>query len=101
MNEEKIILGDKVRAELDIVLNMKMEEFHLLGYDRVTKDDIWECLMNRTWKDVKEKSHMYELINDVLALSVSQYMNYLSLHAYQESPESFFKQFEEDGNVKG
>jgi len=86
---------DKVKEELEIVLVSKVEEFHLLGYPKVTIDDVWDCLINKKWKDVKEERPMYLLVDDVLSLSVSDYMNYLSLHTYHESPDWFFQQFEE------
>lgn len=94
MNEEQVVPLDKVREAVDIALAMKVEELHYFGYDRATKDDVWECLINYTWKKVKEEQHMYQLINDVLSLSATDYMNYLTLHKNHESPENFFKQFE-------
>jgi hypothetical protein len=94
MKAAKEHLVDKHREELAEVINSKVEEFHFLGYDRVTTDEIWDCLKKRKWKKYKEEKMLHQLVNDVLSLSPSEFMNYLTIEAQNASPEWFFKDYE-------
>ena len=38
------------REEVDVVLESKREEFALLGYPKATKEDIWNCVMEKLKK---------------------------------------------------
>ncbi|GGE75347.1 post-transcriptional regulator [Priestia taiwanensis] len=85
---------DKHRDELAEVIMSKVEEFHFLGYDRVTVEEIWDCLKKKKWKKYKEDKLLHQLVNDVLSLSPSEFMNYLTIEAQNASPEWFFKDYE-------
>jgi Post-transcriptional regulator len=85
---------DKYREDLIEVVNSKVEEFHFLGYDRVTEEEVWDCLKKRKWKKYKEEKMLHQLVNDVLSLSPSEFMNYLTIEAQNASPEWFFKDYE-------
>ncbi len=59
----------------------KAEEFRLLGYEQVTGADIWECV-----SDGYRKTGMpplYAVVNDILSLKVTQYMNFITLNLYR------------------
>lgn len=71
------------RNTLEPVIQSKIEEFHLLGYDRISDDELWECMLNKVWKKkqkVKDKM-LHQLVEDVLGLSINDYMNYLAMEA--------------------
>ncbi|MDG4655400.1 post-transcriptional regulator [Ectobacillus antri] len=76
------------REQLQVVLESKADEFKLLGYDQVTAQEIWDCLMSKKWKQ-PEEIKLYQLVNDVLALSSSDYMTYLTMEAYKAPLRSF------------
>ncbi|WP_342046360.1 post-transcriptional regulator [Bacillus sp. OTU530] len=84
---------DAYRQELNVVLQSKMEEFHMLGYDRVTEQEIWTCLKSKKWKQLPEEIKIHQLVNDVLTLSTSDYMTYLTMQAYK-APLSSFEEYE-------
>lgn len=84
---------DAYREELSVVLQSKVEEFHMLGYDRVTEQEIWTCLKSKTWKRLPEEIKIHQLVNDVLKLSTSDYMTYLTMQAYK-APLSSFEEYE-------
>ena len=86
---EKEGLIEVYREQLQIVLDSKVEEFHMLGYERVTLEDVWKCLKDKKWKKVGPDVRLYELVNDVLTLTASDYMTYLTLKAYQAPLWSF------------
>jgi hypothetical protein len=86
-------LIEAYREQLSIVLESKVEEFQMLGYDRVTKEDVWKCLKTRKWKKVDSDVRLYELVNDVLTLTANDYMTFLTMKAYQ-APLWSFEEYE-------
>lgn len=74
---------DAYREQLKIVIDSKVEEFRVLGYDRVTTKDVWECLKVKKWRKVDQELKLFQLVNDVLSLSTSDYMTYLTMQAYK------------------
>ncbi|HDR4421285.1 TPA: post-transcriptional regulator [Bacillus cereus] len=86
---DKEALVESYRGQLQVVLESKVEEFHMFGYDRVTDDDIWKFLKVKKWKKVDSDVRLYELVNDVLRVSANEYMTYLTVEAYQAPLWSF------------
>ncbi|MFD3449378.1 post-transcriptional regulator [Microbacteriaceae bacterium 4G12] len=76
-------LVDAYREQLQLVLDSKVEEFHMLGYDRVTAQEIWECLKGKKWKRLTGDVKLHQLVNDILTLSTGDYMTYLTVEAYK------------------
>jgi len=59
----------------------KAEEFALLGYEGVTGKDIWDFVSEKYVQTGFPPLH--RLINDILSLKPTQYMNWLTLSAYK------------------
>jgi len=74
---------ENLRAELMPALQCKYDEFRLLGYEQVTHEKIWECLRQKRWKTLEEKK-LYELVSDILSLSIGEYMAFLTMSSYRE-----------------
>lgn len=74
-------------------LESKLEELRMLGYDRVSLEEIWDCLEKKKWKKKKDK-FLHEIVEDILSLKLSEYMSYLTIEAYK-GPD-FFSQFENE-----
>lgn len=70
----------RLQEKLNEVLVSKMEEFHLLGYDAVEAQEIWECV---TSKYKKEWPMFHQIVNDIYSLKPTDFMNWLTLNAYQ------------------
>lgn len=64
-------------------LHSKHIEFSYMGYSIATTDEIWNCLTNHVWQGDPEKK-LHQVVQDILHLSSSTYMNYLTLHTYQD-----------------
>ncbi|WP_017728625.1 post-transcriptional regulator [Halalkalibacterium ligniniphilum] len=73
------------------VLN-KLDEFHFLGYERATEQEVWDCVQYKLRKK-KEFIPLYEFVNVILTLSPQFYMTWLTMNAYKE-PEDWFKELE-------
>lgn len=63
------------------VLESKCKEFHLLGYEKATIVDIWACLLHKGRE--KQLWCLHEVVSMILSLKVTDYMNYLTVQAYQ------------------
>lgn len=60
----------------------KMEEFHLIGYDRVTLEELWECVLAKLKKE-KELVRIHNLVRIILTLKATDYMTWLTVAAYR------------------
>lgn len=86
-------LVEAYREQLQIVLESKIEEFQMIGYDQVTIEDIWKYLKAKKWKRINADIRLYELVNDVLTVTANEYMTYLTVEAYQ-APLWSFEEYE-------
>ncbi|ARK29217.1 post-transcriptional regulator [Halalkalibacter krulwichiae] len=80
------------RIEVEPALESKVDEFHLLGYNRATPDDVWECVLYQLRKK-KEFTHLHEFVNEILTLQSHSFMNWLTIRSYQD-PKDWFAEFE-------
>ncbi|TMN23757.1 hypothetical protein FH966_14475 [Lentibacillus cibarius] len=71
------------KEEVFPALESKASEFRLMGYDKVTAEDIWNCLNEKVWKNNPSK-RLFEIVQDILRLSSNVYMSYLTINAHQD-----------------
>ncbi|WP_400242613.1 post-transcriptional regulator [Niallia sp. JL1B1071] len=74
---------DQYRSQVKPVLNSKIEEFHLLGYDTIKEDELWVFLTQKKWKKPSEEIRISELVQSILNVKVADYMNYATIEAYK------------------
>ena len=72
---------DELNAMIENLCESKAEEFRMLGYEDVTGRDIWECVSENYHKTGQPPLH--RVVNDILSLKVTQFMNYVTLGAYR------------------
>lgn len=61
----------------------KAEEFRLIGYEHVTGPDVWECVSQNY--EINGFPPMHQLVNDILSLKATQFMNYMTISAFRGS----------------
>lgn len=71
---------DQLKVELKDVCQSKAEEFHLLGYENVTLDEVWECVASAYRKEIPP---LHKVVNDILSLSVTKFMNWMTMKIYR------------------
>ncbi|MEF2968890.1 post-transcriptional regulator [Paenibacillus sp. M1] len=77
-------LGEKQLNEaIENLCLSKAEEFRLIGYEHVTGPEIWECVSQKYEKDGYPP--LYQLVNDILSLKATQFMNYMTISAFRGS----------------
>ena len=76
MSEEELM------STIEMVCLSKVEEMHLIGYEYVTSDDIWNCVSKYEKEGVPS---LHKLVNDILSLKATALMNYMTISAYKGS----------------
>ncbi|MBU9712512.1 post-transcriptional regulator [Evansella tamaricis] len=72
------------KREVDIVLQSKAEEWHIFGYGRVSKDDVWDCFIAKLPRlDVPDRIRYHWIVAQLFHLQANDYMNWLTLQAYK------------------
>lgn len=79
MNNSEII---EWKNKLTPALKSKQFEFKMMGYKDISTNDIWECLLEKVWKN-QSFPPLYQVVQDILHLPIQVYMSYLTLNAYQ------------------
>ena len=74
-------------SNLDLDIKMlcksKAEEFRMIGYEHVTAKDIWNCVSSKYEKEGTPP--VYKIVNDILSLKVTGFMNFMTMAAYRGS----------------
>jgi len=61
-----------------------MEEFRLLGYDKMTDGDLWDFLVSKKWKKLNDVK-IHQLAADILSVKVTDFMNYTTVESFKEA----------------
>jgi len=85
---------DGFRYELQPALRSKLEEFQLLGYNTITEDELWKYLTQKKWKRPSEDRRIFELVQDILHVKISEYMNFATIEAFKL--DNFFTELSEE-----
>jgi hypothetical protein len=80
---------DHFRTQVQPVLASKLEEFRLLGIDSVTEKELWSFLLKKKWKKVKGEMKLYEIIQEILSVKVSDYISFATIESYKTTEFSF------------
>lgn len=75
------------RNDIELVLEIKRNEFQMLGYEKTTSDDIWNCLITTVWKNSNPQKRLHEVVSEVLNLQITAYMTYLTMGIYQDNDD--------------
>ncbi|MFC7371220.1 post-transcriptional regulator [Fictibacillus iocasae] len=71
------------KQDAEPALQSKLEELHYMGYESVTIEEIWQCVMAKA-KKKKEEPRLHKLVGLILSLTVNDVMNWLTIKAYTE-----------------
>lgn len=81
---EKTQNVDDWKAIVAPFLDSKVKEFHVMGYTEATRDDLWQCLVEKVWKGSPDK-RVYQVVQQVMHLDSAVYLGYLTNQTYQET----------------
>ncbi|MEG0496729.1 MAG: post-transcriptional regulator [Carnobacterium sp.] len=74
MNEHSFSLFKKIEPWL----NLKATEFHLLGYNQISQEDLWRYLILFSWKRTIP-THYYQQIQHIMRLTPNDYLDFASV----------------------
>lgn len=80
---EEQMTDQQLNEAIESLCRSKAEEFQLIGYEHVTGPDIWECISHKYEKGGIPP--LYQLVNDILSLKATQFMNYMTMSAFRGS----------------
>ncbi|WP_028611796.1 post-transcriptional regulator [Paenibacillus harenae] len=75
---------DELNRVIEELCNSKAEEFRLIGYEHITGKEIWDCVNDKYAKSGQPELH--QMVNDILSLKVTKFMNYMTLSAFKGNP---------------
>nr|WP_270878478.1 post-transcriptional regulator [Paenibacillus aestuarii] len=81
MEESHELTEQELNEMIEVLCSSKAEEFVMLGYRQVTGKDIWECVSDKYQK--KGVPPLYQVVNDILSLKSTQFMNWMTLSVYK------------------
>ncbi|HEU4964316.1 MAG TPA: post-transcriptional regulator [Bacilli bacterium] len=70
----------ELTKELERLCQSKAAELRMLGYEQVTGTDVWQCIAAKYKKGAPP---LYQLVNDILSLKPTAFMNWLMINAYK------------------
>ncbi len=82
-------INDDVRREVQLVLQSKLEEFSLLGYEQVSENELWNFLLQKKWRKISETKLIHEIVADIMSIKVGEFFNYATIEAFKEAEFSF------------
>lgn len=71
------------RTQVKPAMVSKLEEFRLLGYDSVSEKELWEYLTKKKWRKVTDEKKLYEIIQDILSIKVSDFISFATIETYK------------------
>ncbi|UFJ39010.1 post-transcriptional regulator [Brevibacillus humidisoli] len=83
MTESRGLSQQDIFLEMHELCESKADEFALLGYDNISAEDVWKCVSSQ----YQEIPPVHKVVNDILSLKVTKYMNWLMVNMYK-NPDS-------------
>ncbi|WP_219837939.1 post-transcriptional regulator [Paenibacillus sp. R14(2021)] len=80
-SEDEPMTDEQWTATIEQLCTSKAEEFRLIGYEHVTGNEVWQCVNDKYAKTGQPARH--QVVNDILSLKVTKFMNFLTLSAYK------------------
>jgi len=77
---------DEHLQDLKPFMDSKLEEFHLLGLTHMKERELWafikETMEQNAKKQQKDEWHFYEVVGQVMRVTVNDYMNKIRLEMF-------------------
>lgn len=77
---ERPINSAEMNQIIEDICKSKADELRLLGIERVSGQDVWDCVSAKYKKDLPA---LHKLINDILTLKSHAFTNWLMIQMYK------------------
>ncbi len=78
----EIMDTEELNKQIEGLCYSKAKEFEIMGYKNITGELIWECIYE-TYKG--ELPRLHKIVNDILSLKATTYMDWMMLKVYKGS----------------
>lgn len=82
--------ADEWKDKVLPALESKEKEFKFTSEMDITKEDLWQCLSDTTWKD-NPKKRLHEIIRDIFHLQTTAYMDYVTVGALTSTDDDLLE----------
>jgi len=79
--QEPLLSGAEMNEMIEQMCTSKAQEFQMMGYEQVTGEDVWKCI---SAKYKRELPPLHRLVNDILTLKATAFMNWLMMETYKQ-----------------
>lgn len=87
-------VNNRFRLQLQPALKSKLDEFVLLGYKTINEEELWNYLTRKKWKKAKEELKLFELVQQIMEVKVSDFIHYATIEAFKASEMSIITEEE-------
>ncbi|HEX7063655.1 MAG TPA: post-transcriptional regulator [Bacillales bacterium] len=71
---------EKWKEKLAPLLEIKADEFELLGYGETDREEIWNCATHQVRRKFPDESvRLHQFVSELMGLSLNDYMNRLRM----------------------
>lgn len=81
IQEAEQLSDEEISYWIEIICKSKADEFHLLGYEHVQPEEIWECVSDKYRGKLPA---LHRIVGDIMSLKVTQFMNWMTLSIYKQ-----------------
>ncbi|WP_307474214.1 post-transcriptional regulator [Cytobacillus purgationiresistens] len=75
---------DIFQEDVEPAIQVKLDEFKLLGYEKVNGNEIWSFLVKKKWRNPKSDIRLFEIVDEVLAIKVGEFINFSTMEVYRD-----------------
>lgn len=77
------------------VLESKMEEIKIHGYERITIEDIWNYCIQKKWRKKNiDEMQIHEVVETIFSLQASEIVSYFQIQQFQTT--NWFSELHQD-----
>lgn len=87
-------VNNRFRLQLQPALKSKLDEFVLLGYKTINEEELWNYLTRKKWKKAKEELKLFELVQQIMEVKISDFIHYATIEAFKASEMSIITEEE-------
>lgn len=71
---------EELNKQIENLCNSKAEDFAIMGYEKITGKEVWQCVSEKYGDELPP---LHKVVNDIMTLTVTSFMNWMTLKAYK------------------
>jgi hypothetical protein len=80
------VIHETIFDNVQLVLKMKLEEFHQQNYNDFTIEDIWHYCVTKKWKKKNiQEIHIHEIVATIFSVKPSDMLSQVHIHELHQT----------------